>query len=141
MCLRTRTPLSSCASFLLRARVLVWSLLFPARRTRLTSPRMICSFANFECNATAPMKITQHFAKLMVDKKLKGLIAFTSSSAGECLATVRRASRTALETREQSDLCGLHLATTRCRICAKPAVLVVRIDQVVLDAVCNVGCS
>jgi NAD(P)-dependent dehydrogenase (short-subunit alcohol dehydrogenase family) len=30
------------------------------------------------------MKITQHFAKLMVDKKLKGLIAFTSSSAGEC---------------------------------------------------------
>jgi hypothetical protein len=42
------------------------------------------SFANFECNATAPMKITQHFAKLMVDKKLKGLIAFTSSSAGEC---------------------------------------------------------
>eukprot|EP00035_Acanthoeca_spectabilis_P034803 m.30989 g.30989 ORF g.30989 m.30989 type:complete len:321 (-) comp6875_c0_seq1:470-1432(-) len=40
------------------------------------------SFANFECNATSPMKITRHFAKEMVDKKLRGLIAFTSSSAG-----------------------------------------------------------
>jgi short-subunit dehydrogenase len=40
------------------------------------------SFANFECNATAPMKITRHFTKEMVDKKLRGLIAFTSSSAG-----------------------------------------------------------
>eukprot|EP00041_Stephanoeca_diplocostata_P018463 m.386683 g.386683 ORF g.386683 m.386683 type:complete len:357 (+) comp21020_c1_seq1:101-1171(+) len=40
------------------------------------------TMGNFECNAAAPIRLTQHYAKEMTDKKLKGLIAFTSSSAG-----------------------------------------------------------
>jgi short-subunit dehydrogenase len=38
--------------------------------------------ANYECNATAGVKITHHFANRMIDEKLRGLIAFTSSPAG-----------------------------------------------------------
>lgn len=38
--------------------------------------------ANYECNATAAVKITHHFANRMIDEKLSGLIAFTSSPAG-----------------------------------------------------------
>mmetsp|Transcript_24360 Transcript_24360/g.49335 ORF Transcript_24360/g.49335 Transcript_24360/m.49335 type:complete len:329 (-) Transcript_24360:185-1171(-) len=38
--------------------------------------------ANIECNATAAVKITHHFVGIMVSKKLKGCIVFTSSVAG-----------------------------------------------------------
>ena len=38
--------------------------------------------ANYECNATAAVKITHHFANRLIDEKLPGLIAFTSSPAG-----------------------------------------------------------
>lgn len=38
--------------------------------------------ANMECNATAAVKVTHHFVCLMVQKKLKGCIMFTSSVAG-----------------------------------------------------------
>lgn len=38
--------------------------------------------ANYECNATAGVKITHHFANRLLDEKLPGLIAFTSSPAG-----------------------------------------------------------
>jgi len=37
---------------------------------------------NFEVNAAASVKITHYFLNKMMDKKQKGLIAFTSSSAG-----------------------------------------------------------
>jgi len=37
---------------------------------------------NYECNATAPVYITHHFANQMLDQKLKGAIFFTSSPAG-----------------------------------------------------------
>jgi short-subunit dehydrogenase len=37
---------------------------------------------NLECNLTAPAKITLHFLKIMVEKKLKGCFVFTSSIAG-----------------------------------------------------------
>lgn len=36
---------------------------------------------NFECNATSAIKITHHFLNQMIDRKQKGLISFTSSSA------------------------------------------------------------
>lgn len=38
--------------------------------------------ANIECNATAAVNITHHFVQIMVSKKLKGCIVFTSSVAG-----------------------------------------------------------
>ena len=38
--------------------------------------------ANYECNATCTIPITHHFANLMLARAEKGLIAFTSSSAG-----------------------------------------------------------
>jgi len=38
--------------------------------------------ANYECNAIAPVRITHHFLNLLLDKKLKGCIGFTSSPAG-----------------------------------------------------------
>jgi short-subunit dehydrogenase len=38
--------------------------------------------ANYECNATAGVKITHHFANRMIEEGLRGLIAFTSSPAG-----------------------------------------------------------
>jgi short-subunit dehydrogenase len=38
--------------------------------------------ANIECNTTAAVNITHHFVGLMVSKKLKGCIVFTSSVAG-----------------------------------------------------------
>lgn len=38
--------------------------------------------ANYECNATAPVQITHHFASIMRQKGLKGCITFTSSPAG-----------------------------------------------------------
>jgi len=38
--------------------------------------------ANMECNATAAMSITHHFLQIMVSKKMKGCIVFTSSVAG-----------------------------------------------------------
>ncbi|KAJ1460847.1 hypothetical protein M885DRAFT_458016 [Pelagophyceae sp. CCMP2097] len=37
--------------------------------------------ANLECNATAAMAITHHFAAAMLRKKLKGCIVFTSSAS------------------------------------------------------------
>lgn len=37
--------------------------------------------ANLECNAVCAMQITHHFAKKMIDKKLRGCIVFTSSAA------------------------------------------------------------
>lgn len=37
---------------------------------------------NHTCNATASMELTHHFASLMLKKKLKGCIGFTSSPAG-----------------------------------------------------------
>jgi len=37
---------------------------------------------NYECNAIAPVKITHHFLNILLDKKLKGCIGFTSSPAG-----------------------------------------------------------
>ncbi len=37
---------------------------------------------NYECNATSAVKVTHIFLQRMVDRKQKGLIAFTSSSAG-----------------------------------------------------------
>jgi short-subunit dehydrogenase len=40
------------------------------------------SLKNYECNATAALKITHHFLNKMIEKKQKGLITFTSSSAG-----------------------------------------------------------
>lgn len=38
--------------------------------------------ANVECNSTACVKVTHHFLKLMLDKKLKGCFVFTSSPSG-----------------------------------------------------------
>jgi len=38
--------------------------------------------ANVECNATAAVNITHHFRKILVSKKLRGCIVFTSSVAG-----------------------------------------------------------
>ena len=38
--------------------------------------------ANMECNATAAVNITHHFLQIMIAKKLKGCIVFTSSVAG-----------------------------------------------------------
>lgn len=38
--------------------------------------------ANVECNATASVNVTHHFVKILVEKKLKGCIVFTSSVAG-----------------------------------------------------------
>lgn len=40
------------------------------------------NLGNFECNATSTIKITHHFLNLILDKKLRGFIGFTSSSAG-----------------------------------------------------------
>ncbi|KXS21299.1 NAD(P)-binding protein [Gonapodya prolifera JEL478] len=37
--------------------------------------------ANYNTNATSATRITHHFSKLLIDKKLPGLITFTSSSA------------------------------------------------------------
>lgn len=38
--------------------------------------------ANYECNATAAIQLTHHFSNRMINEKLPGLIAFTSSPAG-----------------------------------------------------------
>eukprot|EP00981_Chlorochromonas_danica_P012058 scaffold4399_cov175-Ochromonas_danica.AAC.8 len=38
--------------------------------------------ANMECNSTACVKVTHHFLKRMLEKKLKGCIVFTSSVSG-----------------------------------------------------------
>lgn len=38
--------------------------------------------ANMECNATACVKVTHHFLQIMLAKKLKGCILFTSSVSG-----------------------------------------------------------
>jgi len=38
--------------------------------------------ANYECNATAPVKITHLFLNKMLDRKQKGAVFFTSSPAG-----------------------------------------------------------
>jgi len=38
--------------------------------------------ANYECNATAPLKLTHLFLNRMLDRKQKGAIFFTSSPAG-----------------------------------------------------------
>jgi len=38
--------------------------------------------ANYECNATACVRITHHFSNRMINEKLSGLIAFTSSPSG-----------------------------------------------------------
>ena len=38
--------------------------------------------ANMECNATACVKVTHHFLKVMLEKKLKGCFLFTSSVSG-----------------------------------------------------------
>ena len=38
--------------------------------------------ANLECNATACVKVTHHFLKEMLTKKLKGTFVFTSSVSG-----------------------------------------------------------
>ena len=40
------------------------------------------SLANLECNATCTVPITHHFVKKMVDEKIRGYVAFTSSSTG-----------------------------------------------------------
>jgi short-subunit dehydrogenase len=40
------------------------------------------SMANFNCNATAVLPITHHFLAKMIAKGQKGLMAYTSSSAG-----------------------------------------------------------
>ncbi|KAJ3339544.1 hypothetical protein HDU93_008075 [Gonapodya sp. JEL0774] len=37
--------------------------------------------ANYHTNATSATRITHHFTKLLIDKKLRGLVTFTSSSA------------------------------------------------------------
>jgi len=38
--------------------------------------------ANMECNATACVKVTHHFLKLMLSKKIRGCFIFTSSVSG-----------------------------------------------------------
>jgi short-subunit dehydrogenase len=38
--------------------------------------------ANMECNATAAMQITHHFVSILISKKAKGCVVFTSSAAG-----------------------------------------------------------
>lgn len=38
--------------------------------------------ANMECNATSCVKITHHFLRIMLEKKLKGCFVFTSSVSG-----------------------------------------------------------
>lgn len=38
--------------------------------------------ANVECNATASVNVTHHFVKIMVEKKFRGCVVFTSSVAG-----------------------------------------------------------
>lgn len=38
--------------------------------------------ANMECNSTSCLKLTHHFVQLMIQKKLKGCIVFTSSVSG-----------------------------------------------------------
>ena len=38
--------------------------------------------ANLECNSTACVKVTHHFLKKMLDKKMKGCFIFTSSVSG-----------------------------------------------------------
>lgn len=38
--------------------------------------------ANVECNSTATVKVTHHFLQMMIRKKLKGCIVFTSSVSG-----------------------------------------------------------
>ncbi len=43
------------------------------------------SVANFNCNAACVLPITHHFVKKMMDENIKGLVAFTSSSAGVCV--------------------------------------------------------
>merc|ERR1719183_693465 len=38
--------------------------------------------ANFHCNLTANVQLTHHFYSLLISKKLRGCIVFTSSPAG-----------------------------------------------------------
>lgn len=38
--------------------------------------------ANHHCNSTASLEITHHFVRLMLEKKLRGCVGFTSSPAG-----------------------------------------------------------
>ncbi len=38
--------------------------------------------ANLECNSTACVKVTHHFLKKMLEKKLRGCFLFTSSVSG-----------------------------------------------------------
>lgn len=38
--------------------------------------------ANLECNATACVKVSHHFVQMMITKKLRGCVVFTSSVAG-----------------------------------------------------------
>jgi len=40
------------------------------------------NLGNYECNATSCLKITHHFLNKLLEKKQRGYIAFTSSSAG-----------------------------------------------------------
>ena len=40
------------------------------------------NLGNYECNATCTLKITHHFVNRMLAAKQRGLVAFTSSSAG-----------------------------------------------------------
>ena len=40
------------------------------------------AMANYECNATAGVKITHHFVNRMLDEKKRGFVCFTSSPAG-----------------------------------------------------------
>lgn len=45
---------------------------------------------NYECNSTAPVKVSHHFLNLMLDRGQKGALFFTSSPAGfmPCPTTV-----------------------------------------------------
>jgi short-subunit dehydrogenase len=44
--------------------------------------RLEAQLANMECNCTSCVKITHHFLRIMLEKKLKGCFVFTSSVSG-----------------------------------------------------------
>jgi len=58
------------------------SRLPPRSQPSSSFPLFTRSLKNYDCNATCSLRITHHFLNRMIAKKQKGLVTFTSSSAG-----------------------------------------------------------
>ncbi len=87
------------------------------------------NLGNYECNATSAVKITHVFLRRMLDRNLRGLIAFTSSSAGTCMIGAALAGSAAASGTDP----------WLCRLCAGPAQRHVRQHQGLHDHVCYVA--